>query len=248
MTEPNNHLPRVYGEQEIGRILKRATELQHSAPSAPAAGLTLADLEEIAAEAGIDPVYLRRAALELDSGVSDSSVWSRVVGDELLLVRDVTLPGELSDDGFERILSAIQTHTRLHGQPSLLGRTLTWRAETQSKTRTIQIVITTRDGRTNIRVEENLAQLASGLVAGVTSGVGIGVGLGVGVTVGVGIGSVALAVAAPLGIVALSFLGSREIYRNVTGRRRRAIDRLLDRIVAEAQDSIASATLPENPR
>ena len=160
MTEPSN-LTRVYGEQEIGRILKRATELQHSAPSAsPAAGVTLAELEEIAAEAGIDPAYLRRAALELDAGVSDSSFWSRVVGDELVLTREVTLPGELSADGFERVLAAIQTHTRLHGQPSLLGRTLTWRAETQSKTRTMQIVVSAREGRTHIRLEENLSVAA----------------------------------------------------------------------------------------
>ena len=80
MTEPLP-LPRVYGEKEIGQILKRATDLQHEEPSAPsAAGVTLAELEDIAAEAGIDPVYLRRAAMEVDSGVADppSGCTSRV--------------------------------------------------------------------------------------------------------------------------------------------------------------------------
>jgi len=36
MTDPTN-LPRLYGEKEIGQILKRATELQHAEPPAPSA-------------------------------------------------------------------------------------------------------------------------------------------------------------------------------------------------------------------
>ena len=153
MTEPQN-LPRVYGDKEIGRILKRATELQHDEPSAPnSVGITLADLEEIAGEAGIDPKYLRRAAMEVDSDVADSSFLSKVVGEDVVLIRDVTLPGELPDDGFERIVTAIQSQAREHGQPSLLGRTLTWRAETASKSRTIQVVVTSRDGHTHLRLE-----------------------------------------------------------------------------------------------
>ncbi len=50
------NLPRVYGDKEIGQILKKATELQAREPSAPSSsGLTLQELEEVAVEAGIDP-------------------------------------------------------------------------------------------------------------------------------------------------------------------------------------------------
>lgn len=49
--------PRRYTEKEVSLILRRATELQTVEPTAlDPAGLTLGDLEEIAAEAGIDPV------------------------------------------------------------------------------------------------------------------------------------------------------------------------------------------------
>ena len=59
-------LPRVYGDKEIGQILKRATEFQAREPSAPSSsGLTLQEPEEVAVEAGIDPRFLQRAALEL---------------------------------------------------------------------------------------------------------------------------------------------------------------------------------------
>ena len=70
MTTPSN-LPRLYDEKEVGRLIKRATELQREEPmrAAVSGGLSLDELADIAAEAGIDPRYLRRAALEMDSGV-----------------------------------------------------------------------------------------------------------------------------------------------------------------------------------
>lgn len=245
MNDPTN-LARRYGDKEIGRILKRATELQHAAPtSSGSSGVTLSELEEIAAEAGIDPTYLRRAALEVDAGIDDPSTWGRVLGAELTITREVTIPGELPTDGFEDIVGVLQGTTRLHGQPSMLGRTLTWRAETPSKMRTMQIVVTSRDDTTNVRLEENLAQLASGLFAGGTTGVGVGLGLGVGLPLALEVlGSAAFAVAAPLGAVGLSFIGCRAIYRAISQKRRRANDELFERIVDAAQSSIAAATLP----
>lgn len=242
MTDSTN-LPRLYGEQEIGRILKRATELQHQEPTAPtAAGVSLAELEEIASEAGIDPRYLRRAALELDSGLHDSSIWTKVVGDELTLVRELTLPGEMREGDFERIVTVIQLHSKEHGQPSLLGQTLTWRAETASKTRTIQIVVTSRDGHTKVRLEENLTQLATGLFAGTTSGFGIGMGVGIGVPIGTGVlGSALFAVAAPVGALAISYIGARAVYRGIVQRRSRRIATLFDAVVEEARVCIERA-------
>ena len=238
------NVPRVYGEEEIGRILKRATELQVQEPTAPgAAGVTLDELEEIAAEAGIDPSFLRRAARELDTHRPGSTFWSKIVGDDLMLVREITLVGELADDGFERIVGVIQAGSREHGQPSLLGRTLTWRAETQSKNRTVQIVVSSRDGRTHVRMEENLTQMAGGIFAGSMAGFGVGVGMGVGLPIGLEmLGSALFATVAPMGTVALGFLGARVIYRQIAARRRRAMNELFDRTVAEAEASIAAAT------
>jgi hypothetical protein len=239
----NPNLPRVYGEEEIGRILKRATELQIQEPAAPGtAGVTLDELEDIAAEAGIDPRFLRRAAWELDTSTAGSTFWSKIVGDDLMLVREVTLPGELADDGFERIVGVIQAGSREHGQPSLLGRTLTWRAETQSKSRTVQIVISSRDGTTHVRMEENLTQMAAGIFGGSTAGFGVGVGIGVGLPIGIELlGSALFATVAPIGTVALGFIGARVIYRQIAARRRKAVNELFDRTVAEAEASIAAA-------
>lgn len=244
MTDPE-HARRVYGDEEIGRILKRATELQHREPTTRPAGITLAELEEIAAEAGIDPTHLRRAAMELETRPDDPCLWSRLAGDELDLVREITLPGELDQAGFERLVTAIQAASREHGQPSLLGRTLTWRADSSSKTRTTQIVASSRDGETTIRIEENLTQMASGLFGGMTVGAGVGLGVGVGLPIGLEVlGSVLFAAAAPVASVALAYMASRTLYRSITGRRRRAVDKLFDLVVREAQAAIGTGPTP----
>ncbi len=227
-------LTRLYDEDEVARILKRATELHREEPAGTrsSGGLTLKDLEEIAAEAGIDPARLRRAAFEIDrEGVRGTSRWRWVVGEETTLVYERAIPGEIPDQAFEQVAAVIQESSLDYGQPSLLGRTLTWRAETPTKTRSIQVVVSSRDGETRIRVEERLHQLAGGLFGGITAGVGLGVGVGVGVPVGVvTLGSVAFALAFPLGIAGLSYLGAREIYRAVVARRRRILSDLAERL------------------
>jgi len=237
--------PRLYGEQEIGHILKRATELQHAEPSPPSmGGMTLAELEEIAIEAGIDPRHLRRAAMDLDSGTSEPQFWDRVVGEQLQLERETVIPGELPESGFERVVSVIQRTAHEHGQPSLLGRTLTWRAETPNKTRTIQVVVNARGGETRIRIEERLNQFAGGLFGGTLGGIGGGVGMGLGLPLGIEVfGSALFAVAFPIGILGLTYIGAREIYRTVVKSRRRKMAVLLDAVAQEVTECIAEAGL-----
>src|SRR5690606_14663740 len=59
------------------------------------------------------------------------------------------------------------------------GRTLAWRSESdpQRSTRRIDVIVTTRGGRTRIHVREHLGALAGGLFGGVVGGAGGGVGI-----------------------------------------------------------------------
>jgi hypothetical protein len=245
MTEPTN-LPRLYDEKEVTRLLKRATDLQREESSypAPAGGLSLAELESIAGEAGIDPRYLRRAAAEIDTGAEADTLGARLAGEQTTLSREAVVPGELPESGFERLVSVIQLVSREHGHPSLLGRSLTWQGETVNKTRSLQVVVSVRRGETLIRVEERLGHLA-GAVFGMSVGaVGSTVGMAVGLPVALEVfGSAILAVGFPLGAMALSFLGGREIYRRMVGRRRSLIAELAEEVAREAEACIAEAAL-----
>ncbi len=61
----------------------------------------------------------------------------------------------------------------------------------------------------------------------------MGIGVGVGLPLGLGLGSALLATAIPLGVIGLSFIGAREIYRKVAEKRRLAMGDLFDKILAE---------------
>ena len=113
---------RRYDDDEVARILKRATEIRSESTavsrSRPQDGLTLRELEEIAGEAGIDVAHLRQAALELEAGVTAEGWGQRYVGGPWTLVREATVEGELDDDGFQAMVSAVQTTLTEPGFPS----------------------------------------------------------------------------------------------------------------------------------
>ncbi|MFU8860804.1 MAG: hypothetical protein ACNA8K_10290 [Cyclonatronaceae bacterium] len=63
---------RVYSEEEVARLFRRAVELEADRSVArddgAGAGLTISEIEQIAAEAGIDPELIQKAATELETG------------------------------------------------------------------------------------------------------------------------------------------------------------------------------------
>ncbi len=241
--------PRRYDEDQVTLILKRATELHRDEPTrtgGAADGLTLSELEEIAREAGIDPRHLRRAAMEVDTGSLEETAWSRLLGEEVELHHEAILPGEIHPDDFERVVAVLQARSKEHGQPSLLGRTLTWSAETANKTRTTQVSVSARNGETHIRVEERLNQLAGGIFGGGLGGLGGGLGFGLGLPLGLELlGSVGAAMVLPVGFLGLTFVGCRAVYRALVGRRRTELARLMDAVVEEVRTSVERRrTLP----
>jgi len=248
MSNPSD-LPRLYDEKEVTRLLKRATEIQREEPvrAAGHGGLSLDELADIAAEACIDPRHIRRAVLELHSGVGEPTLGSRFTGEQTTLAQEMVLPGELPTSGFERMVSVIQRVAREHGHPSLLGRSLTWQGETANKTRSLQVVVSVRRGETQIRVEERLQQLA-GAVFGISMGaVGGSVGMGVAIPVALEVlGSGTLALAFPLGWLALTYLGAREIFRRLVARRRTVLAELMDQLSREAAACISEGSLDES--
>ncbi|NBC64877.1 MAG: hypothetical protein GVY07_04315 [Bacteroidetes bacterium] len=61
---------RIYSEEEVARLIRRAVELESerttSGGGGSEQGLTMNDLEKIAADSGIDPELMRKAAEELE--------------------------------------------------------------------------------------------------------------------------------------------------------------------------------------
>lgn len=248
-----SNLPRRYDEKEVARILKRATEIRREkrpgSREEEGDGLTLQELEEIAAEAGIDVAHLRQAALEVDLDPPDSG-WARVAGAELTVTAQAEVEGELTEEGFQQVVATLQSTLKEPGHPSLMARILTWRNEVaKSGGRSTMVSVACRGGRTTVRVEENLQQVAGAFHGGITAGGGMGIGMGFGLPMALATGSVLLGVAFPLGVIGAGYVISRGSYRIYVDRRRRAVAHLLGRLVdtVEAEVQPAGGTLPGGP-
>ena len=81
----------LYTDKEIGKLIKRATELQKESKDSQKRGLSLKEIEDIAEDFGIDPEYLRVSSLtEADSQPSrvqqllPAAYWADLVECELL--------------------------------------------------------------------------------------------------------------------------------------------------------------------
>ncbi|HEU4719757.1 MAG TPA: hypothetical protein VFS59_00225 [Gemmatimonadaceae bacterium] len=242
MTDPIQLAGRRFNEKEVAEIIKRASELQQleSTPESTA-GMSLAELEQVAREAGIDPALVRRAASDLDTRVTDRQP-SPFLGAPTTLVLERTIDGEMPVEEYETVVLEIQRELGGVGSASTLGRSLVWTMQRdpgpRARTRTVQVTITPRNGRTTIRMEESLGQLAGGLFGGLMGGLGAGTS---GIAMGIGMGvfdSAAITVAIIAGMVSGSYMLARTIFgRVVTGRGERLqhlMSRLAEHVSATA--------------
>jgi predicted lipid-binding transport protein (Tim44 family) len=138
----------------------------------------------------------------------------------------------------------------LVGAASTLGRSLQWTAQGLDRrrvsTRTVQITVTPRNGRTTIRIEEPLGALAGGLFAGLMGGLGGG---SIGPAAGIGIGafhSGSVTVALIGGVVSASYLLARTIFGRAVRKRGDSLQDLMSRLVEHAS-ATAVVTAPIKP-
>jgi serine/threonine protein kinase len=167
---------RTLSEPQVQELLRRATELEveeevavdaevaAAQPATPA--LTMGALEQVAAEVGITPTKIRRAADELAiEGPSRSHPpvpalplppKARKKGLDFLR-SDVVARGELLEADHEAVVNTIQTRLGILGHISVVGKTLTWSPATPGDdSRKIVVTAQSADGYTEIHVEERL--------------------------------------------------------------------------------------------
>lgn len=213
-------------------MLNRASELQRSSPATPnPSGLTLAELEDIAREAGLDVGMLRQAASELDTTSPIATVGEKLAGGPLRIVLERTLPIEASEAVYINLVPIIESACGGAGHLSHMARTFTWNATRPNTGRTHQVRVSVRAGQTSIRIEESYGTLVGGLFGGVLGGVGGGVGLGAGPAIGFALHSIALAVALPVFVLGATYASIRYGYKAFTANRRRVLERLMQDIV-----------------
>lgn len=123
---------RRYDDDEVREIFERATSLDGPAGSGgrvtsgpPASGMTLAEIQEIGAEAGIDPALVARAAAGLDTA-GDVVPTIRHFGVPISVGRIVDLPDRLTDREWERLVVRLRDLFQARGTVTLEGSLRSW--------------------------------------------------------------------------------------------------------------------------
>ena len=224
--------PRRYGDDEVRQLLERATRLQQAREPEPAEdGLTLAELEEAAAEAGIRPRYVRRAAALLSSPGARARL--AILGRQR---PHRLIQGEIGNEGWNALTAEMErivgpgTVTVRSGSAAGLasrGKTLRW-LSTNGRT---WICMTSGAGRTGIWVGDYLTDLLGPALGGVAAGAFVALSIDGGL-VGLG-GAVLFGALFGWGIGMLLKLG----FKRVTARSEQseALENLVERVAGYAR-------------
>lgn len=163
------------------------------------------------------------------------------LGGPTRVTREVELDGELSEDGYERIVSALREELGSLGSVDRVGRSLAWRAMGQAQhARMLEATVEVRDGRTRIRLIESFGALAGSLFGGIGGGVGGGA-LG-------GIIPLAIFAGVPevvMPAIGVAWIGAvlggvRLLYGRTTRARERSLHALADRLERIAREVVTA--------
>jgi len=245
MTDPGANTNRRFNEKEVALIIKRASELQQSEATPESnTGMSLAELEQVAREAGLDPELVRRAAVDLDTRVTDQPP-NKFLGAPSVLRLERTIDGEVPAEEYEPMVLEMQRLLGGASTASTLGRTLqfslTGRNQGHATGREVQVTITPRNGRTTIRVEERLSPIAGGIFGGVMGGAGGGL-MGPGIAIGAAAFHSAIMAAGLAGVaIGGSYLLARTIYGRVVRGRGEKLHELMSWLVEHASATAVRA-------
>ena len=242
-------MPRRFTEEEAQRIFARVAERQRHA-AATDRGLSLAELEEAAGAAGLDPALVAAAAAELDAAPHPERTF---LGSPVEVIRHRVVAGPLDDDAWAQMVAAARREFGHPGIAGQIGRLREWTCFTggqngaaNNQTLTRLTAEPTADG-TRITLTRSIREVVLGItiatamqwlvasffgaiaVAGVDSNIWIPalIMMGLGTLFGAG-----------------TFVGTR-VWQGRTGRQ---FDHLLDRLELAAQsaapDRVPAADAP----
>ena len=148
---------KLFSEKQVSTILRRATEMQQAAKTTDPTGLTFEELQQIAAEAGIDPKYLGAAITEQEQQ-GDVDERFRWLGASTSVEKEHVIVGEVSEEQWEVMVDEIRRAFKLVGASGQIGRSREWTHD--SRDQQAQVTVTSRDGQTKIRLVARYPQLA----------------------------------------------------------------------------------------
>lgn len=142
---------RRFTEREFAVILRKATELQDTGEGTAerTTGLTLREIQQIAAEAGIDPDLVARAADAVSRGAGEGE-GRRFWGPSGTFQLTASVDRQLSTDDLSRLMEVVRYEVRQPGSVQEVLGSVGWKSD--GKDNAMEVRITPRDGRTRIEL------------------------------------------------------------------------------------------------
>ncbi len=233
---------RRFSGDEVQEIVKRASEIEATAPTASGV-MTIGGVEALAAEVGIAPETVRAAAQGVAApGVAPAGLrHNPVIGGPTKLSFERVVEGELPEAEYSALVEEIRRIIGQVGLVSQLGRSFAWSTSRGvSSRRDLEVVVSVRGGRTRIAVQESLGPLMGAVFGGIGGGMGGG---GLGPLMGILAGALHLpeatfAVAIPLWL-ATTFVTARTVYSRTSRRRERELAHVADRLETIVRELVA---------
>jgi len=241
---PDSPSDRRFDEREVALILQETAALQERAeragdvkgalaPLPVRRGLTLAQLEQIAREAGLEPALVRRAAASVDTRRT-APRGNRFLGAAQVIDVERTIDGQLTEAAHEAVLAAVRRATGELGELTALGRQFGWKGGVDGAKG--QIAVSPVAGRTVVRVRLELDEVALGtfMVYGTMLG-GFGA-IGSGLATMTAFGLLGLPVGGA--VLGAGYLTARTIFSRTAKRLRARAEDIADEVADAVRDSI----------
>lgn len=146
-----------FNRDEIAKILKRASELEHRDREAAEdregrVGLTLQELREVAGEVGIEPGYVKQAIEELRSPAPP--ILTGLLGGPFTQFLSEEADRPLDDETWEEVVAEIRKIHGGIGKTGTLGNTYEWE-QRKREVGYIQISLASKEDHTRIHLNAN---------------------------------------------------------------------------------------------
>jgi eukaryotic-like serine/threonine-protein kinase len=167
------------------------------------------------------------------------------LGTATRIVVEATIEGEMPERDYDLVLDIIRREIGEVGQIGSVGRTFSWSVSNQQ--RKLQISVMPRGGKTTVRLDDQLGNIAGGVFGGIMGGVGGGLGGAVMGSIAGGAHRPLLGLAAWLSVVVSAFAGARFTLRRIFTTRRDKLHEVANQIANQIAESTAAAE-PTDPR
>lgn len=177
----------------------------------------------------MNPALVRRAASDVVAGEAATGNW--FLGDVTEVVVERIVPRALEPESMGSVLAVTRTATGDLGEVSIIGNSAGWRGLIDGAKS--QVAVTADGGRTIVRVQVALSDVALGEFMTFGTGIGLGGSFVVTALIASTLGSMTILAATPVALG--GYLFARRRYQGVAARLRARAAEVADRVAAHVE-------------